>query len=281
MIAMLLAGACGTPEPDEPEDRLGPLPSFGGEQIVLDPFPGIRIVSQRQSGDDPQSRWVVLVDPQVDGIGFTVTPDNGKTPLETDRQTGLEFLETSGAVVAVNAHFFSPWPAASDEPADLLGLAVSDGVVVSNFESRFNVAFALAADGRAAVIDGDSKVPFPIDDAVGAMEVILAEGKNVGTWKERHPRTAIGKKANGVVVLAVADGRQPDVANGLTTPELADWLLTFGVTDAINLDGGGSTTLVINDGQPRALNVPVGYLLPGTLRHNGSFIGIRINDRAR
>jgi hypothetical protein len=59
----------------------------------------------------------------------------------------------------------------------------------------------------------------------------------------RHPRAALGLSDDHVVALA-CDGRRSRVDDGLSLSELADVLLGLGALDAINLDGGGSTTLV-------------------------------------
>jgi exopolysaccharide biosynthesis protein len=65
---------------------------------------------------------------------------------------------------------------------------------------------------------------------------------------DRHPRTAIGKKANGTIVLLVVDGRAKESA-GMSIPELQKIFRWLHCTEAINLDGGGSTTMYIK-GQP-------------------------------
>ena len=63
---------------------------------------------------------------------------------------------------------------------------------------------------------------------------------------DRHPRTAIARLKDGRMLLTTVDGRQPGVSAGMSLPELADLLLEFGASEAINLDGGGSTTMVVN-----------------------------------
>jgi len=63
---------------------------------------------------------------------------------------------------------------------------------------------------------------------------------------KQGPRTAIGIDKDGNFLLVVVDGRQPH-SRGLTLPEMAQWLLDLGAVDAINLDGGGSTTLVVDN----------------------------------
>jgi exopolysaccharide biosynthesis protein len=61
----------------------------------------------------------------------------------------------------------------------------------------------------------------------------------------RHPRTAVGARADGTLLFVTVDGRQPTVSVGMSIPELTDLMLELGCVSAINLDGGGSTTMVI------------------------------------
>ena len=69
----------------------------------------------------------------------------------------------------------------------------------------------------------------------------------------RHPRAAIGVDRKGRVLILAVDGRQPGYSEGMTLQELGDFLIAHGITDALNLDGGGSTTLVVRD---RIVNRP-------------------------
>lgn len=58
-----------------------------------------------------------------------------------------------------------------------------------------------------------------------------------------HPRTAVGLTRQGNIILLTVDGRHPGNAQGMTIPQLTYLMRQLGCTDAINLDGGGSTTL--------------------------------------
>ena len=62
-----------------------------------------------------------------------------------------------------------------------------------------------------------------------------------------HPRTAIAKLKSGQILLVTVDGRQPGESIGMSLTMLADLLIEFGAVEAINLDGGGSTTMVIRN----------------------------------
>jgi exopolysaccharide biosynthesis protein len=62
-----------------------------------------------------------------------------------------------------------------------------------------------------------------------------------------HPRSAIGTTADGSVVIATVDGRQAPYSTGVDLEELAQLMLSQGAVNAINLDGGGSTTLDVRE----------------------------------
>lgn len=64
------------------------------------------------------------------------------------------------------------------------------------------------------------------------------------SYNSRHPRSAIGYTANREVVILAVDGRSSS-SKGLTLDELAKLMVKLGCVDAMNLDGGGSTTLVL------------------------------------
>jgi hypothetical protein len=94
-----------------------------------------------------------------------------------------------------------------------------------------------------------------IDSSPGAAQsvagnpVILRDGEkafsNHGIARGHHPRTVIGWTNSGQVLLVTFDGRQGRHALGMTLTEVARFMRAIGAVDALNLDGGGSTTFVI------------------------------------
>jgi hypothetical protein len=94
-----------------------------------------------------------------------------------------------------------------------------------------------------------------VDGALGAGPLLLRAGEFVlrpeleaisRVFAEaRHPRTAVAARADGSLLFVTVDGRQPDWSVGMTLVELTDFLLALGAVDAVNLDGGGSTAMVI------------------------------------
>ncbi len=100
---------------------------------------------------------------------------------------------------------------------------------------------------------------FSTDDRVditNGVPRLIKDGKIDITWEQekagkafvfnRHPRTAVAKMKDGKFLMVTVDGRQPGVSVGMTLPELAEYLLSLGAVDAMNLDGGGSTTMVLD-----------------------------------
>ena len=82
----------------------------------------------------------------------------------------------------------------------------------------------------------------------GRIEITNAAEKILpGFVSDRHPRTAIAKLKSGQILLVTVDGRQPGESVGMSLNMLADLLIEFGAVEAINLDGGGSTTMVIRN----------------------------------
>jgi len=100
-------------------------------------------------------------------------------------------------------------------------------------------------------------IGFKPDFIIGGGPQLLASGRFVAEteaanyseslMRARHPRTAVGRREDGRLVLLTVDGRQPQKSMGMTIEELANLMLEFGCREAMNLDGGGSTTMVVNN----------------------------------
>ena len=96
-----------------------------------------------------------------------------------------------------------------------------------------------------------------VKTAIGGGPVLLQEGAIKITNNEelkfagkaisdKHPRTAVGYTAKGELILFVCEGRFPGRADGLTLPQMAGLMQQIGCVEAINLDGGGSSCLLVN-----------------------------------
>ncbi|MEX0893798.1 MAG: phosphodiester glycosidase family protein [Gemmatimonadota bacterium] len=115
----------------------------------------------------------------------------------------------------------------------------------------------------AALLEDPGAPPLAVEEAVGGFPVLLrdgaavlhlAEGVPAGFGPARHPRTAVAwDTAADRLLLVTVDGRQPGYSVGMTLQELTALLVRIGATDAINLDGGGSTAMVVGG---RVVNRP-------------------------
>jgi len=81
-----------------------------------------------------------------------------------------------------------------------------------------------------------------VKEAVGLYYSLVENGRVVTTGTNLNPRTALGIKRDGSVVLYVVDGRQSH-SRGLSLVDLAKHMIALGCVDAFNLDGGGSSTM--------------------------------------
>lgn len=99
-------------------------------------------------------------------------------------------------------------------------------------------------------------------EAVGLYHSIVENGEMVTKGTAVNPRTAMGVKKDGSLVLYTVDGRQNDKSKGLNIEELAHHLITLGCVDAWNLDGGGSSQMVVRqpgvDAKAKLKNSPSG-----------------------
>jgi hypothetical protein len=101
------------------------------------------------------------------------------------------------------------------------------------------------------------------DAIVGGAGLLVRDGRIVRDWgpeqlaasfvDTRHPRTLIGTRPDGSVWLVTVDGRQPKLSAGMTLAELQSLSVRLGLNQALNLDGGGSTTMWV---QGQVVNSP-------------------------
>jgi exopolysaccharide biosynthesis protein len=235
-----------------------------------------------------QQVFAVKIDTTAEGISFFSTPRTGKDDKsgeqETVRQRTNEFLKEHHLQVAINANFFTvPKGEKYSLPgvADLLGLAISEGNIVSlpvpDKDFSFSATFLVSKNGQVSLEDCSGReADFSgIETAVAGNIFILREGKVIPqTNRDIHPRTLCGiSQDSRYVVWVVIDGRRKGYSEGAAYEDSAQWLRYFGVWDGLNLDGGGSTTLVVQgkDNEPMVLNQPS----DNSLRYNANNIGVR------
>ena len=143
----------------------------------------------------------------------------------------------------------------------------SDGYILSASGKKGNILLAHIAEGdtievRETVIPervGDSNLWASFVHIIGGGPLLLQDGIASSTQAyERegfdqafhsfwHPRTAVGKKADGTLFFVTITATEAGVRRGVMLPRLAELFLEWGATDALNLDGGNSSMLIIRD----------------------------------
>lgn len=151
-----------------------------------------------------------------------------------------------------------------------LGLTGAGGVDVAWVRSRGDSLFEWKTPfpnrpGRPVPDPGLSGATvWPMQDALAAGPVLVQDGQIAvatdpeaffgSSITEVHPRSAAGYDRRGALILLVVDGRQPS-SRGVSLEELAAIMRSLGCVEAVNLDGGGSSSLVVGG---RLLNHPTG-----------------------
>ncbi|HMU33279.1 MAG TPA: phosphodiester glycosidase family protein [Pyrinomonadaceae bacterium] len=136
-----------------------------------------------------------------------------------------------------------------------------NGFVLVGNGARSNILKQLKTGDRVQtvwdIVSKNNAYPaYRIEDAVAGVPLLIRDGKIDITWKEegasksfvetQHPRTAVANLKDGKFLMLTADGRS-EASGGIDLYDLADFLLQLGAVDALNLDGGGSTTMVLDD----------------------------------
>jgi len=262
------------------------LTPLDGAQTVRHPFVGVTTITRTENMPRSVRMHVVQIDLTAPGIHFKLTEPGGTR--ETVRNTTVGFLSEEHAQIAVNAHFFLPFPS-TDSDAMLIGLAASNGNVYSAFESPLQ-SYAIIADAPALNIDQSNRVSVvhrnpDFSDGKHVLESVMlwnvvsgsaqivtdgvktipvykdethpnglltpggdAEYDNVKSWYNiLNARTAIGfTRDNKTLVIFTVDRATGSL--GMTVGEVADTLIRdYSVVNALNLDGGGSTTLAMEN----------------------------------
>ena len=143
----------------------------------------------------------------------------------------------------------------------------ADGYVLSASGKRREALLTHISEGDAVQIRetiiservGDSDLWASFTHIVGGGPLLLQDGvaSSTKSYEQEgfdrsfhsfwHPRTAIGKKADGILLFVTITATEAGVRRGVMLPRLAELFLEWGATDALNLDGGNSSMLVIRD----------------------------------
>ena len=173
-------------------------------------------------------------------------PDNGFLVRATGSKAKLlKERITEGGVLGLSTHLLS------DEGR----IEIKEGLYLINggptlLRSGKRVLQARAKEGWATTYSADVSNQFA--DKQDALFAGVSEaGNRAGFYHawvvRRHPRTAVGLTADKRMFLVTVDGRQPGVSVGASLTDMEKLMAALGATEAINLDGGGSTAMVVSE----------------------------------
>jgi len=176
------------------------------------------------------------------------TPDNkdqfGRQVVPEEMKA--ENLSGSEVLAGVNADFFNM------ENGTPLGPVVKDQKIIKGTGDKMVAFVGVLKSGR--IIMGDASLfrrkAQKLREALGAKPILLRAGKllaqdSSSLSKVHHPRTAFGVSGKQTIYLVTVDGRQPAYSNGISLTDLGKLMRFLGADNAANLDGGGSTTMIV------------------------------------
>ena len=220
-----------------------------GKGIILKEF---HFTGDSRIFDSNQYVSIIEIDSKKARGRFAFASDPGKiTPTS-------QFAKDSGAVVAMNGTFYN-----MSKPYNCVCYFRKNGVEeFSNTEKmaqRDNGAVAISRKGKVAIYVADAAQPGNIaadqtwpsklkePSVMSSGPILIFDGKdahlNENSFnRNRHPRSAIGTRGKKVYLVAV-DGRNKENAQGVSLWEFTKIMRWIGAEDALNMDGGGSTTL--------------------------------------
>lgn len=259
-----------------------PQPSPASQQL----YEGINYERIVRRSPRPIVIHVVTVDLRAEGIRFLVTPGDPDSALPLEARTTSKFLNEYNQQIAINGDGFRPWRSYSllnyyphsGDPVSPIGLAASEGTVYHSAAENLPVLY-IARTNQARFNTPTGRVY----NAISGSQMLVEQGQGVAIADENpEPRTAVALDKPGKrLILIVVDGRQPNFSEGATLSELAEIIIEQGGYFGMNLDGGGSTTLVKAGrfGRAEVLNSPIDHRIPGWQRPVGNHLGITANPK--
>lgn len=251
-------------------------------------FDGISYSQKVQTGGKPMVAHIITIDLARPGVKLALTSPDRSKGMEHIAYTTSSYLKKTGAQVAVNASYFLPFnggsPKGEDyypkegQPVQVSGMARGGGRQASPVEidqdNRVTAIICIA--GADIRINDGQRCTGRATDAVSAGPRLLTAGAETplppyefSRDDAKGPRTAFGLSADRKTAwLVVVDGRQAGYSMGASLPELAALFRELGASDAINLDGGGSSAMAVagKGGEPELLSRPIHTGIPGRER---------------
>ncbi len=241
------------------------------------PWPQVTYHFEKQA-NPPEEIHTVVIDlsdhqPIIRISRGGADPD-GDGPWQTTLMPASKVAEREDFDIAINGDFFSLKSGKDAEgaaaqkvfehgiPAVVTGPAMTDGVLWSKSTKPTGILI-VHKDGHLSMAEGTTAPPDAVQ-VISGHDFLVHNNRPLfqddttlkpGAFRNVNPRTAIGIDEKGTkLYILVVDGRS-DLSRGMTYAQLAKTMVELGCFTAINLDGGGSSTLVLRDPETKALKI--------------------------
>ncbi len=217
------------------------------------------IVISEITGSGYRGRMMLIDDPARVFVGKTTSPNKQGLRI-------LKMMEEYGAVAGINASGFMDH-AGEGNGGEVVGLSCSEGAFWGDYVSYYG-SVVLTEDNNLVVGNISAWKNYNIRDGIQFGPVLVADSKAQVKGSAGYglqPRTAIGQREDGVILMLIIDGRDLTYSMGCTVGELADIMLKYKAVNAACCDGGASTVMayggeVIN--RNCSANPTIGRMLP-------------------
>lgn len=244
-------------------DDSGNYDSIYEEQILTrDPeHPDYKLIPLK--GSNYQGYMVAVYDPSRIELVMT-------NKLGTVGQFLRELVVDNNAVLGINASGFVDTNEMGNG-GDPTGIVIQDGKVIwDSTKTGYSGGIAgFTKDNKLVLTKGTAEeaIQAGVEDAVEFGPFLIVNGeaaeiKGNGGWGIA-PRTVLAQRKDGIVLLVVIDGRQPGYSLGISMTELTKLLQRYKAHNAVNLDGGASSSLAIGN---ETITKPCGYSATGERR---------------
>ena len=215
--------------------------------------PGVRqtTINYIDYTDKPMRLFIVEADLNNPNITIKAgTPNNRPQYARQEVSEMARAQDTAGSrvLVAINGDYFNT---TTYEPQSIL---FKNGIAIKQVFRLCALCTFLSIDksGIPSIVSKERVAQIDttkIQNAVGGFHWLVRDSEKIAQGDPSiEPRTAVGVAANKMVYFVAIDGRKTDYSNGMSFGQLSDVFFALGVKDAINLDGGGSSTLVVKEG---------------------------------
>lgn len=248
------------------------------------------ILMEGYNSDVPLRAWAVIIPKSNNKIKILVSDDDDglETPQEMAKKTGAVVVINGGYfsrgqypishVGLLKSKNKLIEPASGTVIRDNIRYNINRGALGIMYDNTVDISWASTLNdsifcwdypinnrpGNPALVNYDNAQYWSVVEAMHAGPILINKGLQMVTTEEEiffntpvdgiQPRSAMGLKKNGDVIFMVVDGRQID-SRGVYLKELAMLMAQFDCDQALNLDGGGSSALIING---KLINKPIG-----------------------